>query len=203
MNMKKKAIVAAVGAAMGLSVAATSTQAATLTSLVITSGQFQLGVFTPTPNVITDFSGANLIAGAIAPTFDTTVSQSSAAASSPIAWDFNGGGVWVNSFTTGASSGATDGAGGISGNIVITDNWNSTNFDQGGAFSGTTVGDELSGSFDIGWTSLIVGGPFDGQTGTYNVQGTYSAVPVPAAVWLFGSGLVGLVGVARRRRKAA
>ena len=30
-----------------------------------------------------------------------------------------------------------------------------------------------------------------------------SAVPVPAAVWLFGSGLVGLVGVARRKVKAA
>ena len=27
-----------------------------------------------------------------------------------------------------------------------------------------------------------------------------SAVPVPAAVWLFGSGLIGLVGVARRNR---
>lgn len=26
-----------------------------------------------------------------------------------------------------------------------------------------------------------------------------TAVPVPAAVWLFGSGLLGLVGVARRR----
>lgn len=29
-----------------------------------------------------------------------------------------------------------------------------------------------------------------------------SAVPVPAAAWLFGSGLLGLVGVARRRRSA-
>lgn len=28
---------------------------------------------------------------------------------------------------------------------------------------------------------------------------TITAVPVPAAVWLFGSGLLGLVGVARRR----
>lgn len=29
----------------------------------------------------------------------------------------------------------------------------------------------------------------------------YAPVPVPAAVWLFGSGLLGLVGLARRRRK--
>lgn len=29
---------------------------------------------------------------------------------------------------------------------------------------------------------------------------TVSAVPVPAAVWLFGSGLIGLAGVARRKR---
>ena len=40
-------------------------------------------------------------------------------------------------------------------------------------------------------------GPFPGQAPSF--QGTVSAVPVPAAVWLFGSGLLGLVGVARRK----
>jgi len=34
---------------------------------------------------------------------------------------------------------------------------------------------------------------------TGNVTGPLVPVPVPAAVWLFGSGLLGLVGVARRR----
>lgn len=41
-----------------------------------------------------------------------------------------------------------------------------------------------------------------GATGVYydNVEFAVSAVPVPAAVWLFGSGILGLVGVARRRK---
>ena len=43
-------------------------------------------------------------------------------------------------------------------------------------------------------------GPFPGQAPSF--QGTVSAVPVPAAVWLFGSGLVGLAGIARRRKTA-
>ena len=36
----------------------------------------------------------------------------------------------------------------------------------------------------------------EGEAGAYL---SVSAVPVPAAVWLFGSGLVGLIGVARRK----
>jgi hypothetical protein len=34
----------------------------------------------------------------------------------------------------------------------------------------------------------------------FNLAGT-PAVPVPAAAWLFGSGLLGLVGVARSRNR--
>jgi hypothetical protein len=34
---------------------------------------------------------------------------------------------------------------------------------------------------------------------TLSANGTLSTVPLPAAVWLFGSGLLGLVGVGRRR----
>ncbi|MDH5388258.1 MAG: VPLPA-CTERM sorting domain-containing protein [Gammaproteobacteria bacterium] len=41
--------------------------------------------------------------------------------------------------------------------------------------------------------------PFPGQAPSF--QGTV-AVPVPAAVWLFGSGMLGLVGIARRRKAA-
>lgn len=37
---------------------------------------------------------------------------------------------------------------------------------------------------------------------TYSVPGT-AAVPVPAAVWLLGSGLLGLAGIARRKVQAA
>ena len=46
--------------------------------------------------------------------------------------------------------------------------------------------------------------PFPGMLPLFNGTGTLipSPAPVPAAVWLFGSGLLGLVGVARRRKQA-
>jgi len=48
--------------------------------------------------------------------------------------------------------------------------------------------------------------PLNGYAGTYDPANqlvyvnNISAVPVPAAVWLFGSGLIGLVGFARRKK---
>ncbi len=49
----------------------------------------------------------------------------------------------------------------------------------------------------------MVDGAFIGFNANFNLNGiTPSAVPVPAAVWLFGSGLLGLVGVARRKKVA-
>jgi len=51
------------------------------------------------------------------------------------------------------------------------------------------------------WNTLMMG--FNDEFGNAADAGltaaSVSAVPVPAAVWLFGSGLLGLVGIARRR----
>ena len=59
----------------------------------------------------------------------------------------------------------------------------------------------------------LVGGTWsawDGVNPPYDFTNTYESavinpttVPLPAALWLFGSGMLGLVGVARRRGRAA
>lgn len=42
--------------------------------------------------------------------------------------------------------------------------------------------------------------PLSGVTGTGEFIFSAAAVPIPAAAWLFGSGLLGLIGIARRRK---
>lgn len=70
---------------------------------------------------------------------------------------------------------------------------------EGDPLTGSTIIDFEDSGFG-GW--IIPGGePYpDVVTYTDGEVTVVSAVPVPAAVWLFGSGLLGLVGVARRRR---
>lgn len=82
----------------------------------------------------------------------------------------------------------------------------------GSLLSGTFSGLEISGldtqpliSGNVSYTGgtlqgNLTGGRLELATAGSSVAGKLGAVvPVPAAVWLFGSGLIGLVGIARRK----
>ena len=69
------------------------------------------------------------------------------------------------------------------------------------ASSGTY--DSGTGSYALTWLnpfSLVVNGYTITGNATVSLGGTATLVPVPAALWLLGSGLLGLAGIARRRR---
>ena len=77
-----------------------------------------------------------------------------------------------------------------------------------GSGLGSTVSGTLPLSDDGIGGSPMVAGPFPGFNANFDITSIHvdnidtGVIPVPAAVWLFGSGLLGLVGVARRRKKA-
>lgn len=51
--------------------------------------------------------------------------------------------------------------------------------------------------------SILVNDPvnsFAGYTYGLHLEGVVSAVPVPSAIWLFGSGLIGLIGFCKRKK---
>jgi hypothetical protein len=50
--------------------------------------------------------------------------------------------------------------------------------------------------------SYIMGSATLGTNGMLSITGNTAAAPLPAAAWLFGSGIMGLVGVSRRRKTA-
>jgi len=124
-----------------------------------------------------------------------------------------GGGLSTSDVITGGSLPASNGVAGsskggtytvpIGPGPVVTTTWNTT-----------TIGTPILGTNPSGTLPLItdtVGGspmptaPFKGFNANFDITSltvTSVLVPVPAAVWLFGSGLLGLVGVARRRKRS-
>lgn len=106
---------------------------------------------------------------------------------------WNGGNIDMGSGT--ATIDATDPA-----NVIVTPN-------PGTNFATITCGVDCAegDSFTLDYAANVPTGGFAGFYYTLSLVGTIgapAAVPVPAAVWLFGSGLVGLAGVARRRKAA-
>jgi len=77
----------------------------------------------------------------------------------------------------------------IQHSVASPDYWSGTEFNTTGAYIFR---------FDLGLQNAF------GKAFTFNAwavhDGDISAVPAPAAVWLFGSGLLGLVGIARRKK---
>ncbi len=71
----------------------------------------------------------------------------------------------------------------------------------------TVESDTTPGFLHLSGTGFVSGNNYQGADVTWSLSAsnaaTYSmtvtAVPVPAAVWLFGSGLIGLIGIARRK----
>jgi hypothetical protein len=217
MRATKKLVGAAVAAALGL--AATNAQAAValldVTEMSITGGAFELGV-PPAP-------GNAIIAGDVAPIVTGTYqgAPTNTAADSLATFQFgffgpvgthtadnlDGGLVSVNQGPLENPAPITakvdPGAG-----MIYADMgswfafWNGTSFNQGD-HNVTGTFDPGTGAYNISWSSYISGGPFDTNTGYWQLEGVATVVPVPAAVWMFGSAVVGFAAMAKRKKAAA
>lgn len=92
----------------------------------------------------------------------------------------------------------TSSSAGWGGILIPPPTSSSYNMNIGGIASGSF--NEVTNAFDVSWTHALTGIPYL-TSGTFSLQGTaqLAAVPLPAAAWLFGSGLIGLAGLARRK----
>lgn len=69
---------------------------------------------------------------------------------------------------------------------------------------GDNCGSAYVSSVNSAYLGIRVDGGYDYTSANgYAYPGFAPAVPVPAAIWLFGSGLVGMIGIARRKRNQA
>ena len=98
-------------------------------------------------------------------------------------WNIPSGGTNYAQFTTGSQ---TNASGTIGGHDIVSNGDGTYNVIL---VSASNVGDA--------WGSSFASVPY---METWNVN--LAPVPIPAAAWLFGSGLIGLVGIARRKKSS-
>ncbi len=98
------------------------------------------------------------------------------------------------------------GAGSILGSGITS--WNSSIFGSISYFGYWSRTESFTNSTDA-WVFVLSGTPVGISTALVKndvsnawavLSGDVSAVPVPASIWLFGSGLIGLIGLAKRKK---
>ena len=116
-------------------------------------------------------------------------------------WTFFGG-TGMHQTTSGVSADAGAGTIDLSGWNVA---WNGIAsiplIEQGTSTIGcSTASCSDTSTYTVDGAFEVAGAGFTTVAYTVHLEGHVSAIPVPAAAWLFGSGLLGLAGVARRRK---
>lgn len=209
---------------LAVALASTSVSAfAVPTVMSITGGTFKMGAFTPVPINYSVGTGASDITDQYSTIgWDVNTPQANGVPAPGAIASFQFGtnlGSQVNTFIAAIDPQAVD-AGGhpmpvFNGSLSVDGtstidlsgfyaNWNATDFNQGASsVTVTTTGcNGTSCNYSMAWSSLIVGGPFNGNTGKWTAVGTVSAaaaVPEASTYGMMVAGL-GLVGFAARRR---
>jgi len=197
--MKTTAIASALALTMGLGFGTAHAASATMTSATFTmldGGGGPVGVDTAVTGSIGD--GAWAVASTT-PFFGQNWTAHDGTTFGPGTYSFA-------TIQGGTYTGVVVGAGQVGGHILF--DWGVvTDIDVINVWD-VTGGDTYTSTDGIAGTPAnpdgIRGyGMLDGAFAGFNANFDFVApVPVPAAVWLFGSGLLGLVGVARRRKTA-
>jgi len=170
----------------------------TITNVNPSSGTYAANLNVPVrsqtdPAVDNLIKNANLAAGLLTPGADVTVT-----------WDMRGslvgagGVVFVELFSELTGGGTSKAELFTNGPIFPVDAWTPYSWT-------TTLGPDVSGGVTLQLKTScgpVEGCGVDAYFDNVTISTEVSAVPVPAAVWLFGSGLVGLIGLARRKKAA-